>query len=387
MLSAKRLIQLALGMAVVLGVLAVMQITGSSGSPRDSGEAAEFRGIVRWLNSEPRTIEELRGRVVLVDFWTYSCINCMRTLPYLREWNEKYSSKGLTIIGVHTPEFAFEHVVSNVRRAVVREGIAWPVAMDNDFVTWHAYQTQWWPHKFLIDHKGDIRYQHLGEGAYREMELQIRELLIEAGYDLSEIAVSDIAAGDVDVAGGMGATTREVYAGLAWSFGRYLGNDLKASGISGPVGEPLRFFDPGHREDSRFYLHGVWTLNEENVRHGRTTEGFEDYVALQYREASVSVVLHPAGREPINVEVTLDLGFVPEAMRGDDILVDGEGRTFLVVDTPRLYNIIRSSRVDTHELRLSTTSPDLSLYNFTFGTRRWTWANQDDGPWPGEDGN
>ena len=113
------------------------------------------------------------------------------------------------------------------------------------------------------------------------MELQIRELLIEAGYDLSEIAVSDIAAGDVDVAGGMGATTREVYAGLAWSFGRYLGNDLKASGISGPVGEPLRFFDPGHREDSRFYLHGVWTLNEESVRHGRTTEGFEDYVALQ----------------------------------------------------------------------------------------------------------
>ena len=382
MLSTKRLIPLPVGMAVVLGVLAVMQITGSSGLPGDSREAEEFRGITRWLNSEPLTLEEMRGRVVLVDFWTYSCINCQRTLPYLRGWNDQYSSKGLTIVGVHTPEFEFEKVESNVRQAVVREGIAWPVAMDNDFGTWRAYQTQWWPHKFLIDHKGVIRHQQLGEGGYQEMELQIRNLLIEAGYDLPDIPV-----GGVDVVKRPGATTWEVYAGLGWSPRKYLGNDRKDSSISGPAGEPIRFIDPGHREDSRFYLHGVWTLNEQSVRHGRRTEGFEDYIAIQYREASVSVVLQPDGREPLNVEVTLDLEPVPDAMRGDDILVDSEGRTFLVVDTPRLYSIIRSSLVDTHELRLSVASPDLSLYNFTFGARRWTWETLDEGPLPGEEGD
>ena len=382
MLLPKRLILSAVGVAVVIGVIAVIPITASSRLPSDSRKAEEFRGIARWINSEPLTIEELRGRVVLVDFWTYSCINCLQALPYLREWNEKYSSQGLTIIGVHSPEFAFETVESNVRQAVVREGIAWPVAMDNDFATWHAYQSQWWPHKFLIDQKGEIRYQRLGEGAYQEMELQIRDLLIESGYDLSDIAV-----GGEEIARGPGGATREVYAGLGWSFGKYLGNDLEASGISGTSGEPISFLDPGHREESRFYLHGVWTLNEESVRHGRTTEGFEDYVAIKYKDASVDVVLQSAGRKPLNVEVNLDLGPVPEAMRGGDILVDAEGRTFLVVDTPRLYNIIRSAEVDTHELRLSTASPDLSLYNFTFGARSSSWATLGEDQWPGEDGS
>ena len=382
MLSPKRMVPFAAGLAIVMGVLALMKISGMPASTSDFTEAEEFRGIVQWLNSEPLKIEDLRGRVVLVDFWAYSCINCMRTLPYMREWNHKYGSRGLTIVGVHTPEFAFETVESNVRSAVVREGIAYPVAMDNDFATWYAYGTRWWPQVFLIDQKGDIRYQHLGEGAYRETELQIRELLTEAGYD-----VSDIPVGGVDLVSESGAITREVYAGLGWFFGKYLGNDLKASGTSGTGGEPVSFLDPGDREDSRFYLHGVWTLNEESVRHGRTTEGFEDYLAIKYEEASVNAVLQPAGRKSLKVEVTLDLASVPEEMRGDDIQVDPEGRTFLVVDQHRLYNIIRSPEVAPHELRLSAASPDLILYNFTFGPRRWSWTTLDEGPWPGEDGN
>ncbi len=208
-LSPKRLIPFAVGVAVIIGVIAIIQTTGSSTSPIDSRQPEEFRAIARWLNSDPLTLEALRGRIVLVDFWTYSCINCLRTLPYLRDWNEKYSGKGLTIVEVHSPEFGFEKVVSNVRHAVAREGIVWSVAMDNDFATWRAYRARWWPHKFLIDHKGDIRYHHMGEGAYRETELQIRDLLIEAGYDPSGIAL-----GGVDVVGAPGATTREVYAGL-----------------------------------------------------------------------------------------------------------------------------------------------------------------------------
>ena len=153
-------------------------------------QAEEFTGIVQWLNSDPLTLEGLRGGVVLIDFWTYSCINCLRTLPFLRDWNEKYSSRGLTIVGVHSPEFAFEKDETNVRQAIIRERVAWPVAMDNDFATWRAYRNRWWPNKFLIDQEGVVRYNHIGEGAYEETERQIRELLEEIGVDLSDITVS-----------------------------------------------------------------------------------------------------------------------------------------------------------------------------------------------------
>ena len=129
-----------------------------------SSTAEEFKGIVQWLNSDPLTLEDLRGRVVLIDFWTYSCINCLRTLPYLRDWNEKYASRGLTIVGVHSPEFEFEKVETNVREAIIRERVTWPVAMDNDFATWRAYRNRWWPNKFLIDQDGVVRLQPYRRG-------------------------------------------------------------------------------------------------------------------------------------------------------------------------------------------------------------------------------
>lgn len=151
--------------------------------------APDFRGIEQWINSSPLSLTELQGKVVLVDFWTYSCINCQRTLPYVRSWQDKYADHGLVIVGVHSPEFDFESVEANVREAVERERVTWPVAMDNDFSTWRAYENRWWPHKFLIDQDGLIRYDHIGEGAYQETELHIRNLLVEAGYDVAGIPV------------------------------------------------------------------------------------------------------------------------------------------------------------------------------------------------------
>lgn len=130
--------------------------------------AKDFVGVTQWLNSPELTLEELKGKVVLVDFWTYTCINCLRTLPYLRDWNAKYASRGLVIVGVHSPEFQFEHDEDNVREAMIREQVTWPVAMDNDFATWRAYSNRYWPHKFLIDKDGEVRYHHIGEGAYTE---------------------------------------------------------------------------------------------------------------------------------------------------------------------------------------------------------------------------
>lgn len=143
----------------------------------DFGAAPEFTGIERWLNSEPLTLAQLRGRVVLVDFWTYACINCIRTLPHVNRWAELYTRQGLTVVGVHTPEFPFERTTSNVEVALRRHGVKHPVAQDNRYGTWRAYSNQYWPAAYLIDAQGRIRYKHFGEGEYDRTEAVIRALL------------------------------------------------------------------------------------------------------------------------------------------------------------------------------------------------------------------
>ncbi|SVD97854.1 uncharacterized protein METZ01_LOCUS450708, partial [marine metagenome] len=151
-----------------------------------SFQAPEIKGIKAWINNEPLTIEELRGNVVLVDFWTYSCVNCIRTFPALKQWHAKYADDGLVIIGVHSPEFEFEKDYDNVLKATQDNGITWPVAQDNDFETWDNYSNRFWPAKYLIDKDGLVQYTHFGEGAYDETEKQIRDLLIDAGASLSD---------------------------------------------------------------------------------------------------------------------------------------------------------------------------------------------------------
>ena len=157
--------------------------------PRTGGyvgnQAPEFQGISNWINSEPLTMEALRGKVVLVDFWTYTCINCINVMPSLKDWHMKYADKGLVIVGVHSPEFDFEKPTANVVKATNIFGLEYPVAQDNDFTTWRSYSNRYWPAAYLIDQQGIIRYRHFGEGAYEETENQIRKLLEEIGADLS----------------------------------------------------------------------------------------------------------------------------------------------------------------------------------------------------------
>jgi thiol-disulfide isomerase/thioredoxin len=141
--------------------------------------APEFTGIEKWLNSEPLAMQQLRGKVVLVDFWTYTCINCIRTLPYVKSWHEKYKDQGLVIVGVHTPEYPFERSTDNVKTAIKRFGITYPVAQDNKYATWRAYSNKYWPAVYLINKKGQIVYTHFGEGSYQETEAKIRALLAE----------------------------------------------------------------------------------------------------------------------------------------------------------------------------------------------------------------
>ena len=320
-------------------------------------DAPEFAGIVKWLNTQPLTMDELRGRVVLIDFWTYTCINCLRTLPYIRDWNSKYASRGLVIVGVHSPEFEFEKREEGVREAIVRESVTWPVAMDNDFKTWRAYENRYWPHKFLIDHHGRIIYDHIGEGAYDETERMIRGALARAGYDVSGTTVG----GTIETRGPRTRTTRELYAGLGWAGGEYLGNQLSPGDRDG------LYLDDVSRQEGQFFLHGAWYFDTESVRHGRSTQNLEDYVALKYKAASVNAVIRPDGGPPFPVFAVLDGEPIPEGLRGDDIVVDEAGRTYFEAQDARMYNVVRGPKVTTHELELHVDSDRFVLYTFTFG--------------------
>lgn len=344
---------------------AAASTNGESGYVPTGPLAPEFVGITQWLNSEPLTMAELRGKVVLVDFWTYSCINCIRTLPYLRDWHEKYARHGLVMVGVHAPEFDFEKDEQNVRDAIARQRVAWPVAMDNGHVTWAAYRNRYWPRKYLMDQNGVQRYDVIGEGRYEQTELKIRELLEETGAELSDVPVGGV---DAEQTGPRSAITRELYAGLQWAPGGYLGNFDTFADARLRSGETVPFTDPGLHETGRLYLQGQWELGPESVRHAETTTDFENYVAILYIAASVNAVIRPdEAAEAFPVVVTHNGAPVPEALRGDDIQIDDAGRTFFLVDEPRLYNVIRGGGVHTGELKLRVNSDEFLFYTFTFG--------------------
>ncbi len=317
--------------------------------------APDFAGIKTWLNSPPLSLAGLKGKIVVVDFWTYSCVNCIRTLPYLRTWHEAYSDLGLVIVGVHRPEFDFEKVESNVQEALAREGITWPIALDNESATWDAYHNRYWPRKFLIDHLGRIRRDVIGEGQYAETEVWIRELLTESGVDVSQIPLGP-SAGPAPV---RHRITRELYAGTRWALGNYIGN--------APFSSATGFSEPDIYRDDEFYLHGDWRLTPESAIHARETSGFDDFFSLVYRAASVNVVVAPGRALPVTLLVTHADDPIPIALRGTDVVLDDSGQTVLIVDRPRMYSVIAAANVHTGKLRVYAKSEGLTLHTFTFG--------------------
>jgi thiol-disulfide isomerase/thioredoxin len=303
-------------------------------------------------------VADLRGKVVLVDFWTYTCVNCLRTLPYLKDWHTKYASRGLVLLGVHSPEFEFEKDLDNVKEAVQRLGVIWPVALDNDMATWRAYANRYWPHKYLADAQGKLRYDHIGEGGYRETEEWIRKLLTEAGHNVSDIPLGK----EEPPSGFRGPLTREIYAGAFRAFGDYLGNPAP-----GLLLGPVEFADPGQRRDGQFYLHGRWQGSQESVRLAESPTEYKPYVAIRYQARSVNAVVQPRNRTAMRVRVTLDEAPVPRALAGDDIRYEADGQSYLDIREPRMYSVIRGPEVETRELRLLPTSEDFQLFAYTFG--------------------
>ena len=345
------------------------------------GPAPEFQGIEGWINSEPLSLEELRGQVVLVDFWTYSCVNCIRTFPYLKEWHRKYSGYGLVIVGIHTPEFGFEKLRENVEAAAESHGLEYPIAQDNDYRTWNAYSNNSWPAKYLIDRQGNLRYRHFGEGSYAETEEVIRELLSESGFSLQDVEVdsSPEPEQDPDAFGPVPGRrlTRELYAGY------YRNESLPSSSapsLFGPLpayilqeeyyrqqDAAIFYEDLGGHLNNFIFLQGLWRNGRESLTHARVTEGYEDYIAIKFYANSVNAVMLGDSDSPEPVQVTLDGLPLDRESAGADVMFAPDGSSYVLVGQPKMYRLVEKAQFGGHELRLSPQSADFSLFNFTFG--------------------
>ncbi|HTK04979.1 MAG TPA: thioredoxin family protein [Candidatus Eisenbacteria bacterium] len=310
----------------------------------------EFTDIKAWLNSPPLAAAGLKGKVVLVDFWTYSCINCIRTLPYVTSWHEKYKDKGFTVIGVHTPEFAFEKIESNVRDAIERHHITYPVAMDNDYGTWNAYNNQYWPAEYLFDAQGRLRHVNFGEGEYDVTERDIQLLLEEQGAKVDE-GMTKVPS-DVDFSQ---IGTPETY--LGYGRAEYFGSPEPVKKDA-----PQTYSAPSAPRDGLFYLFGTWTIEEERAVLDAASGG----IVYRYQASNANLVMGSA-KGAVSAEVTLDGAPVPAGLRGADI-VERDGKTYVEVSAERLYSLI-DARGDysTRTLRIRFLDAGVQAYAFTFG--------------------
>jgi cytochrome c biogenesis protein CcdA/thiol-disulfide isomerase/thioredoxin len=311
---------------------------------KDFGRAPDFTDTQRWFNTadgRPLTMADLRGSVVLIDFWTYTCVNCLRTLPYLKAWDERYRAQGLTIVGVHTPEFPFEKDAGNVADAIEREGLRYPVVQDNDYGTWDAYGNRYWPAHYFVDARGHVRYAHFGEGDYAHGEAVIRALLADAGRRVG--AGRSRADG---VAASPGVTTPE----------SYLGSLRAARFANGAILPGRQDFGaaPPPRQDMLSYG-GMWEIGREEA-----TAGPGATLQLRFGARRAFLVLGSRG-EPRRMRVLLDGRPIPDALAGRD--VHGGVAT---ISAQRLYDLVELSRVGQHTLELR---PDAGIqgYAFTFG--------------------
>ncbi len=317
------------------------------------GQFPSLDGAVEWLNSSPLTNEQLRGKVVLVDFWTYSCINCIRTVPYIRAWAEKYKDQGLVVIGVHSPEFAFEKKIDNVKRAIGEFQIGYPVAVDNDFRIWRAFQNSYWPAQYIIDGKGQVRYHHFGEGEYDTSEQVIRDLLAEAGSQKAgKEIVTPEASGAQSAPDLSNLRSAETYIGYsrASNFG-------SPEGLAGDAAREYTIAEPGLNE---WGLAGNWTVGAEQATLNQAGGG----ITYRFSARDLHLVLGKGtAAKPVRFQVRVD-GKAPGASHGMDIDAEGNG----TVTGTRLYQLVRQAgdvRERTFEVRFL--DPGVEAFVFTFG--------------------
>ncbi len=327
-------------------------------------------GLDGWINSEPLSIPDFADKIVLFDFWTYTCVNCVRTLSYLQDWHDKYADEGLLIIGVHTPEFDFEKLHENVAGAVADLGVGYAVAQDNERMTWNAYRVQAWPTKYIVDSNGFVRYFYRGEGAYADTEVVIRFLLEEMGLDVSHIdpntdqdpePITGTRTSDMEK-----LLTRELYAGTRRNIdfgGAYILNE-EYYNAAGTVQE---YTYPGEHRNHFLFLQGTWLGTQESLEYAGTESTYDGYIGFRFFANEVNAVLDHKPGESYDFRVELDGGPVPQSSAGADIQYDDEGNSFVTVDSSRMYRLVRQIDVTSHDLLLRPADDRFAVYAFTFG--------------------
>jgi thiol-disulfide isomerase/thioredoxin len=301
-------------------------------------KAKEIAGPMEWINSKPLTLAELKGKVVLLDFWTYSCINCLRTLPALKEMWRKYKNQGLVIIGIHTPEFEFEEDIENVRKAVKKQGIEYPVANDPQRVNWENYGNQYWPRSALIDKEGNIILEHIGESGYDEIDMRIQTALSTKAAPLAEHKRS--------YAQGI---SPETYAG-----------SLRNEGIPGSVCTPEgchEYHDPGRHKRNTIYLQGEWQQEDEFIQFN----GKQGHIAYLFFASEANIVMDGKGK----AEVLLNEKPIPKSLRGKD-LVEEEKKTYIIVDGADLYNLFKAKSFEEGDIKVMAFK-GMKVFAYTFG--------------------
>jgi thiol-disulfide isomerase/thioredoxin len=311
-------------------------------------------GATEWLNSPPLTPAGLRGRVVLVDFWTYTCINWLRTLPYLRAWADKYRDHGLVVLGVHTPEFDVEHDLDNVRRAVKDLGVDYPVAVDNDYAIWTAFDNHYWPAVYLVDAHGQIRHHQFGEGGYQQSEMILQQLLTEAGAEGIGQDLVVVDPGGVEVAADWDSL---------WSPENYLGyarSEHFASPDGAVLDTPQVYAVPGRLRLNQWALAGAWTVQRQAI----VLNAPDGEIVYRFHARDLHLIMGPPARgTSVRFRVSLD-GQPPGAAHGVDVDEAGNG----TVTEPRLYQLIRQpGPVTERTFEITFLDAGVQAYAFTFG--------------------
>ncbi len=333
---------------------AMMMMSANSGGAASGPQMMpDLSGAVTWLNSPPLNEEQLKGKVVLVDFWTYSCINCLRTLPYIRAWADKYKDAGLVVIGVHTPEFAFEKNLDNVRRAVSELHIAYPVALDNDYKIWKGFSNSYWPADYLIDGTGHIRHHHFGEGKYDETEQQIQMLLKERDGQLSANGLVKVEASGAEAAPDTDVQSPETYIGFERA-DNFMSPGNSRQDVS------FVYSVPKHLELNQWALSGRWTVQAQ-VGILNSAAGS---IVYRFHARDLHLVLGPtADGKPVRFRVKID-GQAPGANHGVDTDAQGNGK----VTEHRLYQLIRQKNaIEDCTFEIEFLDPGAQAFAFTFG--------------------
>jgi thiol-disulfide isomerase/thioredoxin len=357
---ANRVLRRCLGAAAIFLAVAGLGMSGPSGQHIGAaaqlpveGDLPSLGGATGWLNSQPLTPSGLRGHVVVIDVWTYTCINWLRTLPYVRAWAEKYKDRGLVVIGVHTPEFSFEKNIDNVRRAARDMRIGYPVAVDSDSAVWRALKNQFWPALYVVDAQGRIRHHHFGEGEYEMSERVIQQLLAEAGAGRSQGLVSTDARGIEVAADWDNLMSAENYVGYQRT------ENFASPGGSAPE-KPRVYTIPAALDVNHWALSGDWTMGKEalalNKPNGR--------IAYRFHARDLHLVMGPAARgTPVRFRVLID-GHPPGAARGTDVDAEGAG----TVTEQRTYQLIRQQApIGDRLFQIEFLDPGVEAFAFTFG--------------------